>query len=179
MVQEGRLELLNAGWSMHDEACPHYEDMITNMWKGHEFVKNEFSVTPRVAWHIDPFGHSNANVRLFAEMGFDAFFIGRIDYQEKEKRMTEKTMEFVWRPMWESLGESAQIFCHTLYNNYGAPTGFDFDDLSDDPPFIVDQTLDTYNAPDRSALLYDWIVTQAESFRSNNIMLTMGEDFRF
>ncbi len=113
---------------MHDEACPHYEDMITNMWKGHEFVKNEFGVTPRIGWHIDPFGHSNANVRLFAEMGFDAFFIGRIDYQEKEKRMAEKTMEFVWRPMWETLGESAQIFCHTLYNNYGAPTGFDFDD---------------------------------------------------
>lgn len=32
MVKEGRLEILNAGWSMHDEACPHYEDMITNMW---------------------------------------------------------------------------------------------------------------------------------------------------
>lgn len=31
MVQSGRLELLNAGWSMHDEAAPHYEDMINNM----------------------------------------------------------------------------------------------------------------------------------------------------
>ena len=24
LVKEGRLEMLNAGWSMHDEACPHY-----------------------------------------------------------------------------------------------------------------------------------------------------------
>lgn len=31
LVSEGRLEIINAGWSMHDEACPHYEDMITNM----------------------------------------------------------------------------------------------------------------------------------------------------
>jgi lysosomal alpha-mannosidase len=31
LVKEGRLELLNAGWSMHDEACPHYEDFINNM----------------------------------------------------------------------------------------------------------------------------------------------------
>jgi alpha-mannosidase len=38
LVTEGRLELVNAGWSMHDEACPHYEDMINNMMKGHEFV---------------------------------------------------------------------------------------------------------------------------------------------
>jgi len=38
LVAEGRLELLNAGWSMHDEACPYYEDMINNMMAGHEFV---------------------------------------------------------------------------------------------------------------------------------------------
>jgi len=31
LIREGRLELINAGWSMHDEACPHYEDMIANM----------------------------------------------------------------------------------------------------------------------------------------------------
>ena len=35
LVTEGRLEFLNGGWSMHDEACPHYEDMINNMLKGH------------------------------------------------------------------------------------------------------------------------------------------------
>mmetsp|Transcript_29931 Transcript_29931/g.29119 ORF Transcript_29931/g.29119 Transcript_29931/m.29119 type:complete len:89 (+) Transcript_29931:210-476(+) len=35
LVREGRLEMLNAGWSMHDEACPHYEDMINNMMVGH------------------------------------------------------------------------------------------------------------------------------------------------
>jgi len=32
LISSGRLEILNAGWSMHDEACPHYEDMINNMW---------------------------------------------------------------------------------------------------------------------------------------------------
>jgi alpha-mannosidase len=35
LVQSGRLELLNAGWSMHDEACPTYEEMISNMMIGH------------------------------------------------------------------------------------------------------------------------------------------------
>jgi len=49
-VREGRLELLNAGWSMHDEACPHYEDMINNMMIGHDFVLREFGVRPRVGW---------------------------------------------------------------------------------------------------------------------------------
>ena len=131
-MSEGRLELLNAGWSMHDEACPHFDDYINNMWVGHDFVLEEFGVQPRIGWQIDPFGHSNANARLFAEMGFDAFFFARLDYEDKEARLADKEMEWVWRPMWETLGESAQIFTHALYHHYSAPPGFDFDTLSDD-----------------------------------------------
>ena len=59
---------------MHDEACPIYEDVIDNMKIGHEFILEEFGVKPRIGWSIDPFGHSNANARMLAEMGFDAFF---------------------------------------------------------------------------------------------------------
>ena len=56
--------------------------MLINMMKGHEFVLKEFAVRPRVGWAVDAFGHSNTNARLFAEMGFDAFFFSRIDYEE-------------------------------------------------------------------------------------------------
>lgn len=35
IIKDGRLEFVNAGWSMHDEACPHFEDMINNMMYGH------------------------------------------------------------------------------------------------------------------------------------------------
>ena len=34
LISNGQLEILNAGWSMHDEACPIYEDMINNMMHG-------------------------------------------------------------------------------------------------------------------------------------------------
>lgn len=84
LVKEGRLEFVNAGWSMHDEACTHYEDIINNMVVGHDFLMKEFGVRPRIGWHLDPFGHSNANPRLFAEMGFDAWFFARLDYQDKQ-----------------------------------------------------------------------------------------------
>ena len=43
----------------------------------------EFGVKPRIGWHVDPFGHSNANPRLFADMGFDAWFFARLDMQDK------------------------------------------------------------------------------------------------
>jgi alpha-mannosidase len=57
--------------------CTNYEDMINNMIIGHNFLKKEFGVIPRVGWMIDAFGHSSANARLFADFGFDAMFVAR------------------------------------------------------------------------------------------------------
>ena len=106
LVKEERLEFLNAGWSMHDEACPHFEDMINNMLHGHQFLSREFGVKPRVGWHIDPFGHSSANPRLFADMGFDAWVTQRMDKQDKTRRIQDLELEFIWRPMFNHFGKS-------------------------------------------------------------------------
>ena len=89
---------------MHDEACPHYEDMLNNMWAGHQFLKQEFNFTPRIGWHIDPFGHSAANPRLFADMGFEAWFFATLDYADKAKRLEEGSMNFLWRPFSKHFG---------------------------------------------------------------------------
>ena len=126
LVKNGQLELINGGWSMHDEACPTYEDMINNMMLGHDFILEEFGVKPRIGWQVDPFGHSNANARMFAEMGFDALFFGRIDYQDKEKRMNDKALEWIWTPNSESLGEETNIFAQLMWDSYENPN-FDWD----------------------------------------------------
>lgn len=49
---------------MHDEAAPHYIDMIDQTTLGHRFIKQEFNVTPRIGWQIDPFGHSAVQAYL-------------------------------------------------------------------------------------------------------------------
>jgi len=49
------------------------------MMKGHQFLKKEFDVTPRVAWLLDSFGHSSANAWLYSDMGLEALFVGRVD----------------------------------------------------------------------------------------------------
>ena len=84
LVREGRLEFANGGWSATDEACPNYEDLINNMIIGHAFLRNEFGVRPRIGWHLDAFGHSSANARLFAEFGFEAQFFARMDRLDKD-----------------------------------------------------------------------------------------------
>jgi len=83
---------------MNDEAAPYYEDIIDQMTMGHEFLKREFNVTPTIGWHIDPFGHSNTQAALFSQMGFDAFFFARIDYQDKMSRLAKKQLEMIWNP---------------------------------------------------------------------------------
>jgi hypothetical protein len=65
-------------------------------------------------------------------MGFDAYFFARIDKEDKAQRIEAKTMEWIQRPMWDTFGESAQIFTHMLFNHYSPPPGFNFDTRSND-----------------------------------------------
>ena len=59
-------------------------------------------------------------------MGFDALFFGRLDYQDKEKRMNDKALEWIWTPNSESLGEETNIFTQLMWNSYENPY-FDWD----------------------------------------------------
>lgn len=42
------------------------------------------------------------------QVGFDSVFFGRIDYQDREKRKKEKSLEVIWRGS-KSLGSSSQV----------------------------------------------------------------------
>lgn len=182
LVQEGRLEFLNAGWSMSDEAAPHFDDFIDNMMKGHDFLLKEFGVKPRIAWHIDPFGHSNASPRLFADMGFDAWFFARMDYQDKARRLNTSEMEWVWRPFFNHEGKRTQIFTHTLYQHYSSPKGFDFDTKSSDDPIIDDPEMQGYNVNEKVQELRDWIdhqVTHYKAAETGHLFMVFGDDFRW
>lgn len=69
LVTETRqLEFINAGWCMNDEAATDYNAIIDQMSVGLRFVEKNFglSARPRIAWHIDPFGHSAQMATLHA-----------------------------------------------------------------------------------------------------------------
>uniref|UniRef100_A0A6M2F2G9 Alpha-mannosidase n=1 Tax=Populus davidiana TaxID=266767 RepID=A0A6M2F2G9_9ROSI len=179
LVISGQLELINGGMCMHDEAAPHYIDMIDQTTLGHQFIKEEFNVTPRIGWQIDPFGHSAVQAYLLgAEVGFDSFFFGRIDYQDRTKRKGDKTLEVVWRGS-KSLGSSAQIFAGAFPQNYEPPSNLYYE-VNDDSPILQDNpNLFDYNVAERVNEFVSAAMDQANITRTNHVMWTMGTDFKY
>ena len=181
LVQERRLEFINAGWCMNDEAATHYNGIIDQMTYGLNFVEETFGsdARPRIAWHIDPFGHSNEQASIFAQMSFDAFFLGRIDYADKNLRLEQQRMELVWRGS-RNLGTYSDIFTGVLYNNYAAPPGFCYDQsCKDAQPIRDDPNLFGYNVEETVERFVKETCSQASHYKTNHILLTMGEDFQY
>ncbi|KAG8652720.1 probable alpha-mannosidase At5g13980 isoform X1 [Manihot esculenta] len=180
LVSSGQLELINGGMCMHDEATTHYIDMTDQTTLGHRFIKEEFNVTPRIGWQIDPFGHSAVQGYLFgAEVGFDSIFFARIDYQDRAKRKDEKSLEVVWQGS-KSLGSSAQIFAGAFPKNYEPPSDNFYFEVDDESPIVQDnENLFDYNVPDRVNDFVSAALSQANITRTNHIMWTMGTDFKY
>ncbi|KAH1115016.1 hypothetical protein J1N35_008394 [Gossypium stocksii] len=179
LINSGQLELINGGICMHDEAAPHYIDMIDQTTLGHRFIKREFNITPRIGWQIDPFGHSAVQAYLLsAEVGFDSLFFARIDYQDRAKRKDEKSLEVVWRGS-KSLGSSSQIFAGAFPENYEPPSNFYYE-VNDDSPIVQDNMeLFDYNVPQRVNEFVAAALSQANITRTNHVMWTMGTDFKY
>ncbi|KAL6960359.1 alpha-mannosidase [Sarracenia purpurea var. burkii] len=179
LVNSGQLEFINGGMCMHDEATPHYIDLIDQTTLGHHFIKEEFGQKPRVGWQIDPFGHSAVQAYLLgAELGFDSLFFARIDYQDRAKRKDEKTLEVVWKGS-KSLGSSSQIFAGIFPKHYEPPDGFTFEINDVSPPIQDDVLLFDYNVKERVEDFVVAAVAQANVTRTNHVMWLMGTDFRY
>ena len=180
LVKNKRLEFINGGWAMNDEAATHYNAIIDQMTLGLRFINDTFGddARPAIAWHIDPFGHSAEQASLFSLMSFDGFFLGRIDHADKDKRLKEQRMEMVWRGS-RNFEKASQIFTGVTYSGYGPPGGFCFDQKCVDPPIQDDPRLFDMNVQDRVNLFVQEACKQANSYRTNHIMMTMGEDFMY
>ncbi|KAK1303873.1 hypothetical protein QJS10_CPB11g01988 [Acorus calamus] len=179
LVDSGQLEFINGGWCMHDEATTHYIDMIDQTTLGHRLIKTQFNQVPRIGWQIDPFGHSAVQAYLLgAELGFDALYFARIDYQDRAKRLIDKSLEVIWRGS-STFGSSSQIFTSAFPVHYSPPTGFHFEVDDNDPPVQDDPLLFDYNVEQRVNDFISAATTQANVTRTNHIMWTMGDDFQY
>ena len=63
---------------------------------GHQFLRNLGIPEPKVAWQIDPFGHSALTPSLFRKFGYDFLVINRVSDIWKEVLIQDGNLEFVW-----------------------------------------------------------------------------------
>ncbi|KAH3756794.1 lysosomal alpha-mannosidase [Pelomyxa schiedti] len=168
LVENGQWEFANGGWVMNDEATTTARDIVNQMQLGHKWLKDNIGVLPKIAWHIDPFGHSNMSPWIFDEMCFDAFVIDRIPYQEKSHFELTQHMEFIWEGS-KSFGSQSQMFIWTC------PI-----DLYDTAPFndywnFVNET----NVAHFSNRLTEIIDVRAKQYTHRHQIFLMGGDFEF
>ncbi|KAL8591119.1 hypothetical protein ACOMHN_056179 [Nucella lapillus] len=133
LIERRQLEIVLGGWVMSDAAVTHYADLIDQHTLGFDFLQSTLGpcAQSRVAWHVDQFGHSREHAALFAKMGFDALFVGRIDYQDHEERKKTKTLEFVWETSANAPDDTGHLFTHVTFDGYYAPRGFVLDGVPD------------------------------------------------
>ncbi|XP_066127516.1 lysosomal alpha-mannosidase isoform X1 [Saccopteryx bilineata] len=181
LVRQGRLEFANGGWVMNDEAATHYGAIIDQMTLGLRFLEDTFGSDgrPLVAWHIDPFGHSREQASLFAQMGFDGFFFGRLDYQDKLVRKKMLRMEQLWRASASLKPPAADLFTSVLPNLYNPPKNLCWDVLCADRPIVDDPRSPEYNAKELVDYFLKLATAQGQYYRTHHTIMTMGSDFQY
>ncbi|XP_059486749.1 lysosomal alpha-mannosidase-like [Neocloeon triangulifer] len=177
LVARGQLEFTGGAWSMNDEAVNHYQSTIDQFTWGFRRLSDVFGDCgrPHIGWQIDPFGHSRETASLMAQLGFDGLFFGRLDEEDKKHREKTKTMEMIWRGS-KNLGKEADLFTGVLFNLYNAPRGFCFDVWCSE---FVDENPKTGNFRKKVSEFIQRAREQADNYRTNNIMWTMGADFTY
>jgi alpha-mannosidase len=168
---------------MHDEAGTHYIDMIDQTTLGHQYIVKEFGehANPTIGWQVDPFGHSATQAALLsAEVGFDALFFGRIDYQDHAWRVAAHEMQFNWAPS-PSLGPTASVWSEVaLDGNYNPPDTFCWDTLcGGNNPQVQDRSdLEDRNVERRVAEFIEaaraMAATRKGDIETTNVMWNMG-----
>ncbi|CAG0902213.1 unnamed protein product [Darwinula stevensoni] len=207
-VSNKKLEFVLGGWVMNDEANTHYFAMIQQMIEGHEWLANHLGIMPKNGWAIDPFGLSPTMAYLLRRMGFTAMVIQRVHYAVKKQLALKKQLEFRWQQAWDFVTSAVHvnrepcladsegkdgILTHLMpFYSYDVPhtcgpdpkvcCQFDFARTATrfGCPWRVNPTaVSPANVKEKAGLLLDQYRKKAQLFRTNTLLVQLGDDFRY
>jgi alpha-mannosidase II len=175
LVQAQRLELVNGGWVMHDEAITRYDSQIQQMAYGHDLLSQLFvdslhrpNIKISTAWQIDPFGASSTTVNLANWSGMELLVTNRLPPNIKEELKANQSLEFLWKV------PGASLLVHVMDNHYESPGGFNWESL-EHPSTVVTKD----NVQNKSDTFMSILQERAIYYRTNNVFIPMGGDFLF
>ncbi|KAK6928248.1 Glycoside hydrolase family 38, N-terminal domain [Dillenia turbinata] len=194
LVKNGQLEIVGGGWVMNDEANSHFFAIIEQITEGNVWLNDTIGVIPKNAWSIDPFGYSPTMAYLLRRMGFENMLIQRTHYELKKELALHKNLEFVWRQSWDA-EETTDIFVHMMpFYSYDVPhtcgpepaicCQFDFARMRGfvygvcpwgQNPVETNQE----NVQERAMKLLDQYKKKSTLYRTNTLLVPLGDDFRY
>lgn len=193
LVGNGQLEMATGGWVMPDEANSHYFALIDQLLEGHQWLERNLGATPRSGWAVDPFGHSSTMPYLLRRANISSMLIQRVHYIIKKHFSATHSLEFMWRQTWDS-DASTDILCHMMpFYSYDIPhtcgpdpkicCQFDFKRLPGGrincPWKVPPRTITEANVAERATLLLDQYRKKSRLFRTNVLLVPLGDDFRY
>lgn len=192
LVNSGRIEITTGGWVMTDEANVHIYPMLDQLIEGHQWLKNNLNVTPKVGWSIDPFGHGSTVPYLLSGAQFEGAIIQRIHYAWKEWFARQQSGDFIWTPYWRTANDHGKLLTHNMpfdiYSIKGScgphPSiclNFDFRKIPGEyteyslkAQYITDENLE-----EKAELLLEQYARTASLFPHNVALIPVGDDFRY
>ncbi|XP_077217727.1 golgi alpha-mannosidase II [Tasmannia lanceolata] len=194
LVRNGQLEIVGGGWVMNDEANSHYFAIIEQMMEGNMWLNDTIGVIPKNAWAIDPFGYSATMAYLLRRMGFENMLIQRTHYELKKELALHKNLEYIWRQSWDVEG-TTDIFVHMMpFYSYDIPhtcgpepavccqfdfarmRGFSYESC---PWGQYPVETDAGNVQERALKLLDQYKKKSTLYRTNTLLVPLGDDFRY
>ncbi|XP_054797324.1 alpha-mannosidase 2-like isoform X2 [Prosopis cineraria] len=183
LVKNGQLEIVGGGWVMNDE-----------MTEGNLWLNDTIGFVPKNSWAIDPFGYSSTMAYILRRMGFDNMLVQRTHYELKKELAWHKNLEYIWRQSWDA-EESTDIFVHMMpFYSYDIPhtcgpepaicCQFDFARTSGSiyelcpwGQYPVEITQE--NVQERALKLLDQYRKKSTLYRTNTLLIPLGDDFRY
>ncbi|XAR51807.1 Alpha-mannosidase [Bertholletia excelsa] len=194
LIKNGQLEIVGGGWVMNDEANSHYFAIIEQMTEGNMWLSDTIGFVPKNSWAIDPFGYSPTMAYLLRRMGFENMLIQRTHYELKKELALHNNLEYIWRQSWD-VEETTDIFVHMMpFYSYDVPhtcgpepavcCQFDFARMRGfmyelcpwgEHPIETNQE----NVQERALKLLDQYKKKSTLYRTNTLIVPLGDDFRY
>lgn len=169
LVKKKQFGFMNGAWVANDEATAYYEDIMDNFILGHRWLKDNLDVDTSVGWQVDSFGNSATQAALMAQAGFEGHFFSRADYVDRETRRVKQSLQFNWQP---ENPHKESVFTQMMYVAY-----------SDTKFMVADnfycRSIFCHGRLKDFSKVTDYIKKQAASFKTNNVLFMVCDDFLF
>lgn len=114
LVKAGRWHVTGGWYLQPDCNLPSGESLVRQVTTGLRYFREKLDARPRVAFNVDPFGHSRGLVQILTQAGFDGYLFCRPDAQH----LVLPSDDFVWVGY-----DGSTLLAHRAAGHYNSEQG--------------------------------------------------------